>query len=99
MSFIDSIAQGVRLRVYVQPSAPRTEIAGVHDGRLKIKVKAPPVGGQANEAVEEFLAKLFNIAKSNVSVTQGLAGRTKTVEVVGVTEAAANAALAGQIKP
>ena len=38
----------VMVRVLVVPRASRTRILGVHDGRLKIQLAAPPVDGQVS---------------------------------------------------
>jgi uncharacterized protein len=45
------------LRVWVQPRAVRTEIAGERGGALVVRVAAPPVGGRANDAVRKVVAK------------------------------------------
>ena len=34
---------GCRIHLHVVPRASRTQIAGLHDGRLKLQVAAPPV--------------------------------------------------------
>ena len=47
---------GSVLEVLVQPRASRTRVVGEHDGRLKIQLAAPPVDGEANAALIEFLA-------------------------------------------
>ncbi|MFM8151854.1 MAG: DUF167 domain-containing protein, partial [Polynucleobacter victoriensis] len=35
------------LALYCQPGAKKTEVQGEHDGRLKIRLAAPPVEGKA----------------------------------------------------
>jgi len=65
------------LSIQVQPKASRTEIVGVHNNRLKIKITAPPVDGKANEAVLKFLANTFGVAKSRVILLSGETSRDK----------------------
>ena len=76
----------VRIEVHVQPRASKTELAGLHDGRLKIRLAAPPVDGAANAALVEFIADKLGIAKSRVRVVAGATSRRKVVEVEGVSE-------------
>jgi uncharacterized protein (TIGR00251 family) len=76
-----------RLEVYVQPRASKTQVAGVHDGRIKIRLAAPPVDGAANAELVSFVASRLGIAKSKVRVVAGEASRRKVVEVEGVDEA------------
>ena len=45
------------LELYVQPGARKSEFAGEHGGRTKIRLAAPPVEGRANEALIEFLSE------------------------------------------
>jgi uncharacterized protein (TIGR00251 family) len=75
--------QGVawRLDVLVQPRAARTELAGLHDGRLKLRLTAPPVDGAANAALVQFLAERLDLPRSALSVTSGSMGRRKTVSI------------------
>ena len=67
------------LRVYVQPRASRNRVAGMHGSALKICVTAPPVENKANEAVIHFIADLFSVPKSAVSIKSGRQGRNKNV--------------------
>jgi len=83
----------IRIEVYVQPRAGKTELAGVHDGRPKIRLAAPPVDGEANAALVEFVARRLNIAKSRVRVVGGLTSRRKVLEVEGVGAHAVHEAL------
>ena len=74
-----------RIEVYVQPRASRTEIAGLHDGLIKIRVAAPAVENAANLALIEFVAKRLGIAKRSVRVASGASSRRKVLEIDGVS--------------
>ena len=41
-------AADILLFCHLQPGARKTEFAGLHDGRIKIRINAPPVDGKAN---------------------------------------------------
>jgi len=75
----------VRLEVYVQPRASKTELAGKHDGVIKIRIAAPAVENAANRALVEFVAQRLGIAKRSVHVVSGGASRKKVLEIEGVT--------------
>ncbi len=76
--------EGVLLKVHVQPKAKRDEIAGRYGEALKIRLKAPPVEGKANEALRKFLAKLLKISKSSVKIVAGETAREKKIYLKGV---------------
>lgn len=75
----------VRFRVRLQPRASRNEIVGVLDGALRIRLHAPPVDGAANNALVAFLADRLAISRRGVRIVTGVASRTKTIEVEGVS--------------
>ena len=81
------------LAVRLQPRARRDEIVGERDGRIVIRVTAPPVEGKANEALCRLIAKKARVAPSNVTVIKGHTAREKVVRVEGVDDAALRAAL------
>ena len=83
----------VRIAVYVQPRATKTELAGMHAGLPKIRLAAPPVDGAANAALVEFIARRLKIAKNRVRVVAGLTGRRKWVEIEDVEAGSVAAAL------
>lgn len=89
MSYLDvtenSSRSGVLLTVRVQPRASRDEVAGAIEGALKIRLCAPAVENRANEALTEFLAAVLKVPKSSVRILSGERGRTKRVEITGVT--------------
>lgn len=65
------------LLIYVQPGAKSTEIIGIHDGALKIKLNAPPIDGRANSALQKFLAKQFDVPLKNIKLLTGEKNRKK----------------------
>ena len=71
------------LDLHVQPGASRSEFAGEHGGRLKVRLAAPPVEGRANDALVEFLAAYFEVPRRNVRIIAGLKSRRKRVVVEG----------------
>jgi uncharacterized protein len=83
----------VRITIYVQPRASRTEVAGEHGDAIKLRVAAPPVDGEANLEVRRFLARLFGVPASAVELVAGESSRRKTIEVAGIDAATARAKL------
>lgn len=77
---------GVRLHLFIQPKSSKNEVVGPHNGLLKIKITAPPIDGRANEGLIEFLSDYFDIPKRDIVIVRGETGRTKTVELLGVSE-------------
>jgi uncharacterized protein (TIGR00251 family) len=73
--------------VRLQPRASRNEIAGVHDGALRIRLHAPPVDGAANDALVAFLAERLAVPRRGVRIVTGATSRTKIIEIEGVTSA------------
>jgi len=82
-------ADGLTLRVRVQPRASKDALSGERDGALVVRLSAPPVEGAANEALARFLGKLLGSAPSAVRILRGLTGRQKLVAVAGLDAATA----------
>ncbi len=81
----DLARQTVAFNVRVQPRASKDEIAGLMDGALKIRLRAPATENRANQALIEFLADLLKTAKSAVRIQSGAQSRSKRVEIRGLT--------------
>lgn len=64
-------------------------------GALKVALTAPPVDGRANQACAEFLAELFDLPKSAVTIVSGERGRKKIVRLAGISAATIHARLTG----
>lgn len=71
------------LDLHVQPGAKRSEFAGQHGDRIKLRLAAPAVEGKANEALVEFLADYFAVPRRNVRIAAGLKSRRKRVIIEG----------------
>jgi uncharacterized protein len=75
--------KGSALAVRVTPRASRNEIVSVlSDGTIKVHLTAPPVEGQANEALIKFMAEVLGVAPSRIDIVAGSSGRDKLVSVL-----------------
>ena len=72
------------LDLHVQPGARTSEFAGQHGERIKVRLAARAVDGKANEALIEFLAAHYGVAKRDVRIVAGLKSRRKRVEISGL---------------
>ena len=63
----------------VQLEGSRSRLVGWHDGRLKVQLAAPPVDGEANEALVGLLSELFQVSKREVWLVRGETSRRKTI--------------------
>jgi uncharacterized protein (TIGR00251 family) len=76
------------LRVRIQPRAGRSAIVGWRaDGALSVRVAAPPVDGQANDALIALLAASLGLRPSAVTIAHGTRARDKLVRVAGLSAA------------
>jgi uncharacterized protein (TIGR00251 family) len=71
----------VRLDVRLQPRASRDEVAGRRNGRLLVRVTAPPVDDRANRALLKLIAKEFGVPRSAVRIVSGVRSRDKVLEI------------------
>ena len=83
-AWLTAAGTGLRLQVLVGPNARKSEIIGVQDGALKIKLQAQPVEGKANEALVRFLAERLDLPRKAIELTRGATSRNKTVEIRGI---------------
>ena len=89
---------GTRLRLRVVPGARRSEIVGRHGEAWKVRVKAPPERGAANDAVLALLAETLGVPAADVRLVSGHGSRDKMVELTGLDAEEAEARLAANGK-
>ena len=73
------------LSVWLTPRAARDEVVGWQAGELRLR--APPVEGQANEAWRRFLARRLGLPASAIELVAGAASRHKRLRIAGLSEA------------
>ena len=73
------------LQVRVQPKASRSQVDGLEEGTLRLRVTAAPTDGQANTGVIALLAKTLGISKSKLQIIRGQRSRDKVVSVDTLT--------------
>ena len=85
-----------RLSLKVVPGSSRDEIVGWLGDSLKVKVKAPPEKGRANEAVIALLAERLGIDASSIAMVSGRGSPAKVVDVEGMDAAAIRQAFSSE---
>lgn len=78
---VSATSRGLMLPILVKPGARSSAILGIHDGRLRIQVKALPVKGAANEAVIRFLATQLGLKRDTMEIVAGRSSRRKTLHI------------------
>jgi uncharacterized protein len=81
----------VLLDVHVVPRASKTAIVGLHDGRVRVALAAPPVDGVANAALLRFFADALALRLRDVTLVRGDKTRQKTLAIRGTDEATVRA--------
>ena len=76
---------GVVIRCRVHPAARKTDLTGLHDGRIRVSVTAPADKGRANAALRKYLARRLDVAAARVRILRGHTDRNKDVFAAGVS--------------
>ena len=89
-----------RLAVKLTPGASADRIDGWDadpDGRpvLKVRVRARPVEGEANDALVRLLVRTLEVPRSAVALVRGGQSRLKMIAVDGLDDGALRARLSG----
>lgn len=69
------------LSFYILPNSSENKICGLHNGAIKLKLRAPPVDGAANKAIIDYLSEVLKIPKKNIEIKRGDLSRNKQVEL------------------
>jgi len=84
MVYIKKTERGVIFNIRVVPRSSKSEIAGVQDNALKLKITASPVGGQANDACIRLLSDTLGVRKNRITIVSGHKSRKKTIAIEGI---------------
>ncbi|MDD5377221.1 MAG: DUF167 domain-containing protein [Candidatus Gracilibacteria bacterium] len=70
------------LRIKVTTKQPKTEyLSTLDDGTIKIRLKAVPEKGRANEELVRFLSEALGVRKDTIEI---IAGASDTVKLVRI---------------
>ncbi len=73
------------LFVRVQPRSGKDGFAEIMEDCRKLRIKAAPVDGKANDHLVRYLSKLLKVPKSSIQVETGHASRNKRIRVKGLS--------------
>jgi uncharacterized protein (TIGR00251 family) len=79
--------------VWATPGVSRSEVTGVADGYVRVRLAAPAHEGKANAELARLLAKKLGVRRGEVTLAGGARSRRKTVHVRGVDVATVHAKL------
>ncbi|MFO7766837.1 MAG: DUF167 domain-containing protein [Pelovirga sp.] len=80
-------SEGVILFLKVLPRSSRNQLAGSHNGELKLKLTAPPVAGAANRSCCDYLSRLLQVPAGRIEILAGANSRHKKLLIRGATRA------------
>ncbi len=79
--------------VRVIPRAGRSQIAGMRDGAVLVRLAAAPVDGAANAELIDLLSRTLKVPKRDITIVSGERSRTKRVRIGGMNRDTALARL------
>ena len=90
----------VVLSIRVIPRARKNEVSDLlDDGRIKIRLSAPPVEGKANNALIKYLASIMGVPEDQIRIIKGNNSRDKLVSIQNVDADYVDQQITGNIKP
>ncbi|XP_070164676.1 UPF0235 protein C15orf40 homolog [Polyergus mexicanus] len=75
----------VTIKIQAKPGAKCNNVTDISDEAIGIAISAPPMEGEANTELVKYLASIFELRKSDVSLDRGSRSRQKVVIVSGIT--------------
>ena len=83
-------AGGLVLSVRLTPKGGRDAIEGIEqlasgESVLKVRVRAPPMEGEANAALVKLLVRTLGVPARDVRLVAGLSARVKRVRIADAT--------------
>lgn len=79
MNWLQKTKDGFVIKIHIVPNSSKTQIVGQHGDKLKIKIKAPPVDGKANEEIIQFFCKKFGLKKNQAELVTGHTSKSKNI--------------------
>lgn len=83
MTWLTHNQDKVIIAVSVLPRSSRSEIVGVFNNSLKIKLTSSPHDNEANEELIRLLSRSLTVPKSNIKIIKGQTKKKKIIAVFG----------------
>jgi|GEM_PF-331029 len=84
MTWLRETSDGVLVSVRAVPNAPKNQVVGIQGDTVKIRLKAPPVDGKANEVLVRFLSEILLISRKQIHLAAGSTSRNKSIRITGL---------------
>ncbi|WP_375437384.1 DUF167 domain-containing protein [uncultured Hymenobacter sp.] len=84
----------VFLHLKAKPNARANQVLVGSDGSVTVRLQAPAHDGKANACLLAYLAGVFNVSKSNITLVSGHTTPFKKVAIEAVDEATLQTVLA-----
>ena len=81
--------------IRLQPPSSTDGVSAERQGAKLIRLKAPPVDGEANGALIKFVAHKLGVPQRDVTLVRGLTSRSKWIQVAGMAAQQVRQALLG----
>ena len=81
------------LHLKAKPNARQNALQVAPDGSVTVRLHAPAQDGKANACLLAYLAEVFQLPKSHLTLLSGHTAPFKKVELAGVSEQELRAAL------
>lgn len=78
--------ESITVSIRVVPRASKSEIVGMVDGVLKVRITAPPVDGAANAEVIKLFSKIFDVSRSDITIVSGETSRNKRLKIANLSQ-------------
>lgn len=80
-----SQAKDARFWIKASPKALRTQVLGWEENFLKVKIRAVPEKGNANDELIAYLSSILDVPKSRISWLKGHTSKIKQVHIEGMS--------------
>jgi hypothetical protein len=71
----------MKIFVKAKPNAKEPRVEKIDESHYLVAVKEPPIGGKANAAIMEAVAKYFGVPASQVNIVSGHTSRQKIIDI------------------
>lgn len=81
---IEQRGESLIIPVNIKPRASKNSITVSRELEIRIQLTAPPVNGEANKQLIDFLSQKLAIKRSQISILLGLRARKKLIALKGI---------------